>query len=109
MVLFIFVIMMLNMGSRAIDQETRYLSPGIWTGPAILAAILLVELILVLLSGEKHVMGGDAVSPQKVSLALFDVYFLGVELASMILLSALVGAYHLGKRDLPEESKEGNF
>src|SRR5215475_5945776 len=43
MVLFLFVVMMLNIGAQAAEVEKRWLTPGIWTGPAILAAILLVE------------------------------------------------------------------
>jgi NADH-quinone oxidoreductase subunit J len=39
------------------------------------------------------------VAPQQVSLALFGPYLLGVELASMLLLAGLVGAYHLGRRE----------
>jgi NADH-quinone oxidoreductase subunit J len=33
-----------------------------------------------------------------VGLALFGPYVLAVEIASMLLLAALVGAYHLGRR-----------
>ena len=42
-----------------------------------------------------------------VGIALFGPYLLGVELASMVLLAGLVGAYHLGRRDRPEEWKKG--
>jgi NADH-quinone oxidoreductase subunit J len=34
----------------------------------------------------------------QVGLALFGPYLLGVELASMLLLAGLVGAFHLGQR-----------
>src|SRR5512145_606118 len=36
MVLFIFVIMMLNLDRETAHQETLWLSPGIWRGPAVL-------------------------------------------------------------------------
>jgi NADH-quinone oxidoreductase subunit J len=36
------------------------------------------------------------IGPTQVGLALFGPYLIGVELASMLLLGALVGAYHLG-------------
>jgi NADH-quinone oxidoreductase subunit J len=39
------------------------------------------------------------VPPKTVGIALFGPYALAVELASMLLLAGLVGAYHLGKRD----------
>src|SRR5574342_578453 len=40
MVLFVFVIMMLNLGSQAAEQESQWVRPGIWIGPSILCAIL---------------------------------------------------------------------
>ena len=46
MVLFVFVIMMLNLGSQAAEQESQWLQPGIWKGPSILTLILAVELII---------------------------------------------------------------
>ena len=36
--------------------------------------------------------------PKQVGIALFGPYVIGVELASMLLLAGLVGAYHLGWR-----------
>lgn len=35
MVLFVFVVMMLNLGGTEIEQERKWLQPGIWIGPAI--------------------------------------------------------------------------
>jgi NADH:ubiquinone oxidoreductase subunit 6 (subunit J) len=37
MVLFVFVVMMLNLGGSEIEQERKWLQPGIWIGPAILS------------------------------------------------------------------------
>src|SRR5215472_5567184 len=45
MVLFLFVVMMLNIGKHAAETERQWLMPGIWTGPAILAGLLLVEVV----------------------------------------------------------------
>ena len=45
MVLFIFVIMMLNLGGAHAKEEAQLLTPGIWRGPAILCLILAMELI----------------------------------------------------------------
>ena len=98
MVLFVFVIMMLNLGSVTARQEAQLLTPGIWRGPAILCGILAFELVYVLASGEAKMPGGPPVAPKQVGIALFGPYALAVELASMLLLAGLVGAYHLGKR-----------
>ena len=96
MVLFVFVIMMLNQGQKTIEQERIWLQPGIWIGPSVLALILFVEMLVV------NVLGGNAetghvVSAKQVGIALYGPYLLAVELASMLLLAGLVGAYHLGK------------
>ena len=96
MVLFVFVIMMLNQGQKTIEQERDWLQPGIWWGPAVLALILLSEmLVMVGLSGNTET--GHLVNSKQVGMALYGPYLLVVELASMLLLAGLVGAYHLGK------------
>ena len=38
MVLFVFVVMMLNLGPASVQQERVWLKPGIWLGPVILGA-----------------------------------------------------------------------
>lgn len=117
MVLFVFVIMMLNLGPQAVGQERAWLKPAAWAGPALLGLVLLGELIYVLarqggvlgvaLPGSvESCCGLQAVAPKQVGLALFGPYLLGAELASMILLSGLVGAYHLARRQ-PEEPGGG--
>ena len=105
-VLFIFVVMMLNLGPRATEQESQWLRPGMWIGPAILAVILIAELVYTILTGENgHLTGGESVPPKQVGIALFGPYLLGVELASILLLAGLVGAYHLGRRDSSDEGE----
>jgi len=94
MVLFIFVMMMLNLGERATRLERSWLNPAGWIGPAILAAVLLIEIGFTLRganAAESH--GAD---PKHVALLLYGPYLLGVELVSMLLLAGIVGAYHLG-------------
>jgi NADH-quinone oxidoreductase subunit J len=97
MVLFIFVIMMLNLGPQSIEQEKQWLSPKTWIVPVILTLILIAELIYLLTYAE-GLSGFRAVGPKQVGIALFGPYVLGVELASILLLSGLIGAYHLGRR-----------
>ncbi|MCP1344741.1 NADH-quinone oxidoreductase subunit J, partial [Halomonas sp. FL8] len=46
MVLFVFVVMMLNLGEAVVAQEKAWMSPGTWRGPAVLAALLLATLIV---------------------------------------------------------------
>ena len=107
MVLFIFVIMMLNLGGEAGRQETQWLAPGIWRGPAILCAVLAIELVYVSITGHARTAGAAPLPPKQVGVALFGPYVLGVELASMLLLAGLVGAYHLGRQDHRDRQNEG--
>ena len=102
MVLFIFVVMMLNLGERAAAMERSWLTPGIWVGPAILAGILMLEVVLLLWGGAAPPVAGVVVEPKAVGIALYGPYLIAVELASMLLLAGLVGAYHLGRQS-PEE------
>jgi NADH-quinone oxidoreductase subunit J len=93
-VLFVFVVMMLNAG-RA---RGRLFPPGTLPGPLILVAVLLAEFSYVLAAGGGQPAAGGPVEAGAVAESLFGPYLLGVELASLLLLSGLVGAHHLGRR-----------
>tara|TARA_R110001606_G_scaffold1937_5_gene7648 strand:+ start:10389 stop:10886 length:498 start_codon:yes stop_codon:yes gene_type:complete len=100
MVLFVFVVMMLNLGRATAEQERRWLTPRAWLGPSVLAALLLVELLGILFHQPGGAMiKGTLVDPKEVGVTLFGPYLLAVELASMLLLAALVAAWHLGRQD----------
>jgi len=102
MVLFVFVVMMLNLGQKTLAQEKSWFYPGIWRGPVLLSSLLLAELIYVVAQAPR-VDFGQVVDSKTVGIALFGPYLLMVEAASMLLLAGLVGAYHLG-RPLKEKS-----
>jgi NADH-quinone oxidoreductase subunit J len=97
LVLFVFVVMMLNLGPAGEKQERAWMRPAAWIGPALLAAVLLA-LVVGILRGPAHPVSTVALPPKAVSLALYGPYLLAVELASFVLLAGLVGAYHLGRR-----------
>lgn len=101
MVLFLFVIMMLNMGQRTRDQEKDWLGGKswgrVWIAPIIMAAVLLIQLLTVL-SGHNQDIVPVEVGVKAVSAELFGPYVLAVELASILLLAGLVSAYHLAKK-----------
>ncbi|KIQ04918.1 MULTISPECIES: NADH-quinone oxidoreductase subunit J [Pseudomonas] len=103
MVLFVFVVMMLNLGPASVEQERTWLSPGIWIGPALLSAVLLGQLLYVLFAVPSGAtIGHTTVDAKAVGIHLFGPYLLAVELASMLLLAALVAAYHLGRNDIKD-------
>jgi NADH-quinone oxidoreductase subunit J len=101
MVLFVFVVMMLNLGSRGDTLEHEWLKPGMWVFPAFLCLILFA-IMAYMLSGPSHLLSGTVVTPKEVGIKLYGPYVLAVEIASMLLLAGLVGAYHLGRSYLNE-------
>jgi NADH-quinone oxidoreductase subunit J len=101
-VLFIFVVMMLNLGKRATAAEAALLNPAMWIGPVALAAILIGEMAYLLEHGVMAVPAARVVIPRAVGIALYGPYLIGVELSSMLLMAALVGAYHLGWHKQPK-------
>ncbi|MFZ3023772.1 NADH-quinone oxidoreductase subunit J [Pseudomonas sp.] len=103
MVLFVFVVMMLNLGPAASVQERQWMTPGIWGGPAMMSLALLCELLYVLFGNHSGAaIGLTTVDAKAVGISLFGPYLLVVELASMLLLAALVAAFHLGRHEANE-------
>ena len=94
MVLFVFVVMMLNLGGSEIEQERQWLKPQVWIGPAILSAIMLVVIVYAILG-----IDGTPIGAKEVGITLFGPYVLAVELASMLLLAGLVVAFHVGREE----------
>jgi NADH-quinone oxidoreductase subunit J len=65
-----------------------------------LASILIIEVFYLVRGGPASLVVGGSVEPKQVGITLFGPYLIGVELASMLLLAGLVGAYHLGYRKI---------
>ncbi|MFV0264792.1 MAG: NADH-quinone oxidoreductase subunit J [Kluyvera sp.] len=99
MVLFVFVVMMLNLGGSEIEQERQWLKPQVWIGPAILSAIMLVVIVYAILGVNDQGIDGTPISAKAVGISLFGPYVLAVELASMLLLAGLVVAFHVGREE----------
>lgn len=101
MVLFIFVVMMLNLNIETVNLEKRWLLSSLWIGPIILSSILLLVMIVTLWSGSiSTTISGEPLPATAVGKALFGPYLLIVELASFLLLAALVVAGHVGREDI---------
>lgn len=114
MVLFVFVVMMLNLGTQSTLEEESWLSSSAWAVPAGLAFI--VGLTLFSLIGMKHgsegmmpaFIGVEPVTPKMIGAKLFTEYLLLVEIAGFLLLAGLVAAYHLAKSALDDENESHN-
>ena len=114
MVLFVFVVMMLNLGIQSTLEEESWLSSSAWAVPAGLAFI--VGLTLFSLIGMKHgfegmmpaFIGVEPVTAKMIGAKLFTEYLLLVEIAGFLLLAGLVAAYHLAKSALDDENESHN-
>jgi NADH-quinone oxidoreductase subunit J len=97
MVLFIFVTMMLNIGLER-EAEKKWLKPRMWIIPSILAAVLLINLIVAIKSVPSVLQNEETILPKQVGISLFSTYLLGVEIAAILLMAGVIGAYHLGSQ-----------
>jgi NADH-quinone oxidoreductase subunit J len=107
MVLFVFVVMMLNPSAGSAGRQARRPRLRVWVLPALLCALLLGEWVYIFLHQPHPTEPVQGVGPEAVGIALYGPYLLGVELASMLLLAGLVAAYHLGHRALPRGPAKG--
>src|SRR5580693_1699150 len=72
MVLFVFVVMLLNLGKATVDQERRWLLPRTWIGPGVLSLALLIELLRALVpAGNDVAVAGSTVAATRVGVALY--------------------------------------
>lgn len=97
-VLIIFVIMMLNLKKESVEQERQWLTRKVLIGPAILSVVLLTELIYIISVGENGGIEQPLLDAKSVGLSLYGPYVIGVELSGILLMSGIVGAYHLGRQ-----------
>jgi len=98
MVLIIFFVMMLNLGSQTAGEERSWMTPGVWIGPSVLCLVLLAELVFLMVQPADTGAEIKVVDPKVVGQSLFGPYILAVELAGMLLMAGIVGAYHLGRQ-----------
>ncbi|AIN47292.1 NADH-quinone oxidoreductase subunit J [Candidatus Palibaumannia cicadellinicola] len=96
MVLFVFVVMMLNMNNCSKQYEQDLLQPKIWLGPSLLSIGLLAILLHVFYYVSEHNISYQLIEAKRIGISLFGPYVFAVELASILLLAGLVVAFHLG-------------
>jgi hypothetical protein len=79
MVLFVFVVMMLNLGQHTVEQERKWLTSSAWAYPAFMS--FLMGLVLVWMLGSDYtaagpVMGTEVVGPKVVGKhSLLTIYY----------------------------------
>jgi NADH-quinone oxidoreductase subunit J len=101
-VLFLFVIMLVNLDEAAKERQfSRH-----WTIALVCAGVLLLELVFFISKGEQAFYfaepSGGSLQPntQLIAMALYRDYMLPFELASLLLLVAMIGAVVMAKKDL---------
>jgi NADH-quinone oxidoreductase subunit J len=113
-ILFVFVVMMLNVNQN-VKEEKQNTKLKYWIIPAILSSILIGEFIYALFENGKNIKTINVIGAKMVGMTMFSKYLIVVELAGILLLAGIVGAYHLGRtkkrnlhryNNLPEKSVE---
>jgi NADH-quinone oxidoreductase subunit J len=97
MVLFIFVVMILNIGLEE-EIENKWLKPRMWVLPVILASALLAILVYAMRELHSADTVAGIITPKQVGVSLFTTYLIAVEIAAVLLMAGIIGAYHLGKQ-----------
>ncbi len=95
MVLFLFVIMMLDLGH---PEQTRPPKGKEWLPAVILAGVILAAVATLVVGRAAPAVGSGRLEISAFARALFREYGIAVEIISMQLLFALVGAFYLGRR-----------
>jgi len=98
MVLFVFVIMMLNLGKEGVKEEHELFNKKVLIGPSIISLALLFEMIYILMHQSMLPVTFNEIPPDAVGKLLFTKYILVIELAAFLLISGIIGAYHLGEK-----------
>ncbi|ALD15125.1 NADH:ubiquinone oxidoreductase subunit J [Buchnera aphidicola (Aphis glycines)] len=97
-VLFIFVIMMLNLGKRDDIKEKKNLHLVFWITPSILTLILFLSMTYVIFFLKEKKIEFFLMNTKMIGVNLFGPYLLLVELSSLLLLSALIVVFHIGNK-----------
>jgi NADH-quinone oxidoreductase subunit J len=101
MVLFIFVIMLLNAGAEV--KRGRSLMVQVLGGPLLAGLLLLLAYFVQRMFRQDvkvHFGGFTGGSAQAVGRALFTTYLLPFEVTSLLILIAILGAIVLGRKEL---------
>lgn len=102
---FVFVVMTIDTSAAALARERALLSRS-WQAPAALAALAVLPVAAAALWREGLASGTPAaISARELGLLLFGPWAVVVELASLLLLAALIGVRHLSRRP-PEREAE---
>ncbi|AHG60209.1 NADH-quinone oxidoreductase subunit J [Buchnera aphidicola] len=95
-VLFVFVIMMLNISDKKEIKEIKHLRSYSWIGTISLSLVLFLSMTYAIFCLKNKKIETLLIDSKIVGISLFGPYVLLVELSSILLLSALVVVFHIG-------------
>ena len=98
MVLFVFVVMLLNPAPTAKTQLFSTLFAKQFLGPLILAFAIFVQLVFVSFSQGSSEFSVSLFTAKDIASALFQDGWVFIELLSLLLTAALIGAFHVGRQ-----------
>lgn len=99
MVLFVFVIMVLNINEMETKIGSSFSEPRVWVGPAVIALILMGEILFMIFSQDFNPAVYHEIPPAELGKVVFTQYALMVDLAGFLLVAGILGAYHLGQKE----------
>jgi len=93
-VLFVFAVMMLNLGEETISREREWLHSSVWILPMAIAIVLAIQFVTAFArqGGNPNLIGSKTVG-----ISMFSVYMIAVELASLLLVAGLIAAFHFAE------------
>ena len=95
---FVFVVMTIDSGPEAMAEERARLATG-WKGPLGLVLVVLATALLGLAGSAGEAAAPQPVPARELGALLFGPWAVAVELASAMLIAALLGARHLARRE----------
>lgn len=100
MVLFLFVIMLMNLNAETEPRKSRWLMYAGWLSGFLLMLVIVAALKEAETRDQLALMkGGDIGLIKHLGRVLFSEYVLPFEISSVLFLSAMVGAVVIGKKD----------
>ncbi|AWH90604.1 NADH-quinone oxidoreductase subunit J [Buchnera aphidicola (Melanaphis sacchari)] len=95
-VLFIFVIMTLNLENKKNLKEKKCLNPIYFIGSGLLLLVLFITMTYSIFFGTNQKIKFFLMQPKSIGISLFGPYVFLVEIASLLLLCALIIVFHIG-------------
>ncbi|MBX3241957.1 MAG: NADH-quinone oxidoreductase subunit J [Chitinophagaceae bacterium] len=100
MVLFLFVVMLMNLNSASIPLKNKWLGfAGVISGGSLLLVLTAALKDTEIMRNDVMMKTGDIGLIHNLGLVLFKDYVLPFEISSVLFLSAMVGAVVIGKKD----------